>query len=119
MASPQVLDAIRAQLAPHAPFAQMAPADLDRLVESVSIVYFEPGALIITPDDGPPDACYIVKQGVVRGERRSSVYSQRNVELTAGEMFPVGSVLTDRPVLSHYVALGDVDRKSTRLNSSH
>ena len=108
MASPQVLDAIRAQLAPHAPFAQMAPADLDRLVESVSIVYFEPGALIITPDDGPPDACYIVKQGVVRGERRSSVYSQRNVELTAGEMFPVGSVLTDRPVLSHYVALGDV-----------
>ena len=79
-----------------------------RLVESVSIVYFEPGALIITPDDGPPDACYIVKQGVVRGERRSSVYSQRNVELTAGEMFPVGSVLTDRPVLSHYVALGDV-----------
>ncbi len=108
MASPQVLDAIRLQLAAHAPFAQMAPADLDRLVERVSIVYFEPGALIITPDDGPPGACYIVKQGVVRGERRSGLHPERNIELTAGEMFPVGSLLAERPVLSHYQALGDV-----------
>ncbi len=108
MASPQVMEAIRSQLARHAPFAQMAAADLDALVERVSVVYYEPGALIITPDDGPPSACYIVKQGVVRGERRSTLQPQRNVELAAGEMFPVGSLLADRPVLSHYHALGDV-----------
>lgn len=108
MASPQVINAVRSELARHAPFAQMTATDLDALAAVLEMAYFEPGALIIAPEHGSPSVCYIVKQGIVRGERGDPVQPEFTVELSAGEMFPVGSLLADRPVIRSYRALGDV-----------
>ena len=108
MASAHMLNAVRTALAAHAPFAQMAPEDLEALVAHLSVKYVEPGADIIHPDTGVPDYCYIIKQGVVRGDRSASLGADASVELSVGEMFPVGSLLADRRVMSHYKAVGDV-----------
>ncbi|MGL5003489.1 MAG: DUF294 nucleotidyltransferase-like domain-containing protein, partial [Casimicrobium sp.] len=53
------------------------------------------------------DECWIVVSGRVRGER-SDDKSIGALELTVGEMFPIGALLTARPVISHFFAEDEV-----------
>jgi CBS domain-containing protein len=106
--APTVIAALRQVLKPHAPFANMTDADLDRVLRASALRYFAPGETILSPADTRPAHCYVVRQGVVRGERPN-----RSGELTAlwelgtGEMFPLGALLARRGVTSFYKATQD------------
>lgn len=96
---------IARELRQHAPFDAMTEDDLLWMVERLKVAYFEEGALLISPqDNGEPDL-QIIKKGVVRSEDAQS--NTPYLELHAGEMFPIGALLSRRPVISNYRAGAD------------
>jgi CBS domain-containing protein len=107
-----VLAAIRQVLLPHAPFSSMSGGDLDRIARASKVRYFAPGEVILAPGGERPSHCFVVRQGVVRGERPGSPGDSGGDptalwELEAGEMFPLGALLARRGVTSVYRSLGD------------
>ena len=107
--APSLIAALRQELRGHAPFAQMTEGDVDALVEAAPLAYFAPGERIAGPEDGPATTCFIIRQGRVHGLReRADGIDTRATELTAGELFPVGALLAERPVTSTYRAVDDV-----------
>lgn len=106
--APTVLAGLMQALRPHAPFAAMADADVERLVRASRLAYFAPGDVILAPAARRPDHCYIVKQGSVRGERPGTDGPAAALwELSAGEMFPLGALLGKRGATSIYRAAQD------------
>ena len=104
-----VVGGLAQALRPHAPFAEMDNADVERVVRAARLTYFAPGDTILTPGAQRPEHCYIVKQGTVRGERPGAEGLAVGLwELTAGEMFPLGALLGRRGVTSVYRAVQDV-----------
>lgn len=96
------LDTLRRQ----APFADMAEADLMWTAERLSLAYYPQEAALIEADGQPPAYLFIVKQGVVEGEAPDA-QGVRLLQLTDGEMFPLGALLADRAVANRYVAAAD------------
>ncbi len=106
--APSVLAGLKQALRPHAPFAAMAEADLDRIVRASRLRYFSPGETILEPGPECPAHCYVVRQGTVRGERPGATGDAAALwELSAGEMFPLGALLARRSVTSVYRATRD------------
>src|SRR5690606_34048593 len=107
-----LLAAARSFLADHPPFSLLAADDLDFLAERLELEYFARGETMIEPVAGPPQAMWIVRQGLVQGWRRPpgdpTGELQPEIELTPGESFPVGALLAERAVGSVYLAAGDV-----------
>jgi CBS domain-containing protein len=109
MTAGALLADVRAALAPHPPFSQMRAEDLDWLARRLELAYFAPGEVLVAPDAGPPQACWIVRDGVVEGRRAGTDGADAPVvRLAAGEPFPVGALLAERPVTATYRAEGDV-----------
>ena len=96
------LDTLRRQ----APFADMAEGDLMWMAERLSVAYFPQEAALIEADGQPPAYLFIVKQGVVEGEAPDA-QGVRLLQLTDGEMFPLGALLAGRAVANRYVAATD------------
>ena len=67
--APTILAGLKQVLRPHVPFGAMEDGDLDRIVRTARLRYFAPGETILHPSAERPPHCYIVKQGIVRGER--------------------------------------------------
>jgi CBS domain-containing protein len=106
--SPTVVAGLMQVLRPHAPFAAMAGPDLQRIVRASRIRYFAPGETILVPADERPSHCYVIRQGIVRGERPGSTGDPQALwELSTGEMFPLGALLSNRGVTSVYRAMRD------------
>ena len=95
------LEALRMQ----APFSGMAEADLAWLVERLSVVYF-PQDMTLLEAGKPPDHLFIVKQGIVEAEAPGKP-GTRLLQLTSGEMFPLGALLTGRVAANRYIAASD------------
>ena len=95
------LEALRMQ----APFSGMAEADLAWLVERLSVVYF-PQDMTLLEAGKPPDHLFIVKQGIVEAEAPRKA-GTRLLQLTSGEMFPLGALLTGRVAANRYIAASD------------
>jgi CBS domain-containing protein len=109
MVAPALVADVRAALEPHPPFSQMRDGDLDWLARRVALVYFAPGETIVSPEAGPPSACWIPRDGVVEGRSPGTAGADVPlVRLGAGEPFPVGALLAERPVGATYRAAGDV-----------
>lgn len=89
-----------------APFAEMAEADLMWTAERLSVAYFPQEAALIEADGQPPAYLFIVKQGVVEGEAPDA-QGVRLLQLTDGEMFPLGALLAGRAAANRYVAAAD------------
>ena len=89
----------------HSPFSAMSEDDLAWLAERLSVAYFAAGTSLLEPSEAAPDALFIVKQGAVQGE---TTEGQTVLQLTAGEMFPLGALLAERGVANRYVAASDV-----------
>ena len=99
---------MRQALVPHAPFAAMRAADLDRIVRASRLQYFPPGEVILQPAPTRPAHCYVIRQGTVRGERPGEHGDAAALwELSAGEMFPLGALIARRGVTSVYRATRD------------
>ena len=94
------LDALRQ----HAPFAAMPEEDVLWLVRRLSVAYYAAGETLLAPADEAPGTLFIIKQGTVGG---ASAEGQTVLQLTAGEMFPLGALLAGRGVANRYVAETD------------
>ncbi len=106
--APTVLTGLKAALRPHAPFGAMDDVDLDRLVRSARLSYFAPGEMVLEPAPERPAHCYVVKQGIVRGERPGASGDRVGLwELGPGDMFPLGALLGHRGATSVYRAVRD------------
>ena len=70
---------------------------------------FFPGDTIVTgPDHGVADKLYIIKQGRIRGYSNENASNDDSVwELTEGEIFPVGALLSHREVKTWHRAMED------------
>lgn len=93
-------------LAAHEPFSEMSAQEREALLANARVSYHAPRESLIAANT-KVDECWIVASGRVRGER-SDDKSVGALELTVGEMFPIGALLTARPVISHFFAEDEV-----------
>lgn len=89
-----------------APFSDMTEADLGWTAERLSVAYFPRDAALIEADGEQPAYLFIVKQGVVEGEAPDGK-GGRLLQLTDGEMFPLGALLAGRAAANRYIAAAD------------
>jgi len=81
----------------HAPFDRMAASHLDFLARRSQLAFYAKGEAITDPAQGTAERFYIIKQGRVRGEVEPGG-DHDAWELHAGECFPIGALLANRPV---------------------
>lgn len=93
----------------HAPFDRMAPEHLEFLAKRLKLTFYAQDEKITDPDGGPASRFYIIKQGRIRGETPSEdeQVSGNAWELVPGECFPVGALLSRRPVRTVHRAAED------------
>ncbi|MEK7759852.1 MAG: cyclic nucleotide-binding domain-containing protein, partial [Pseudomonadota bacterium] len=81
----------------HAPFDRMTPAHLETLARRAQLAFYARGETITDPAKGVSERFFIIKQGRVRGEIEPG--GEHDAwELHAGECFPIGALLSRRPV---------------------
>jgi CBS domain-containing protein len=90
----------------HAPFNRLAPAHIEFLVAHLKLAFYAKGEAITEPGRGPAETFFIIKQGRVRGEVDPGG-EQAAWELHVGECFPIGALLSHRPVRFHHRAIED------------
>ena len=86
-------------LRPHAPFDRMEPGALAFLAARVGLAYYPRAHVLVSPESGPADRLYIIKQGSVRGTGGSA-----DVVLGAGECLPLGALIGRRATVYTYRA---------------
>jgi CBS domain-containing protein len=94
----------------HAPFDRMKREDVHWLATRLQVGYYAKGEIVLSPTQGEAHKFFIIKQGVVQGEQ-GVVQAQSDfawLELHEGECFPLGALLSRRPVTSTYRAREDV-----------
>lgn len=93
----------------HEPFSEMEPEALEFLVSRVRLAFFPKGALLLDPERGPPPDLFILRQGRVQRREVSELPTllQLTGTLVAGECFPIGAVMGQRPSTNRYVAADD------------
>lgn len=104
--SVSLISGLSDQLMKALPFSEMDIDDVNYFIESSVEQYYSPNEIIISPESGVPQYLYFIRQGIVTGDRLEDGEEVR-FELEAGEMFSIGSVLTGRPVSTHYRASSD------------
>jgi CBS domain-containing protein len=97
---------LRRELMRRAPFAQMAPAHVDRFIAEASQGYYAPDEPVLSPAMGPVTSLLLVREGSVTGRRGLAdvVGSAGSFEYAAGDLFPVGAALAGRAVTATYTA---------------
>lgn len=88
------------------PFNQIDSAQLAYLVEHCQLRFYAAGESIIKPGDGPVQHFYIVKQGLVVGERPHSARrgTETTFEIASGECFPLAALLGERATRTEHLA---------------
>ena len=94
------------QLVRHAPFDRMERADLNWMLERMSLGYYAKDEIIASPEWGVVDRFLVIKQGLVQAEQRVADATEADtwMELVEGECFPLGALLAHRAVASIYRA---------------
>lgn len=93
----------------YAPFNQMELSHLAQMVEQCLLRFYAAGDPVVGPDDGKIEHIYIVKQGLVLGQRptMSGDGMETTKEIAPGECFPVAAMVSERATRSHYIAAED------------
>lgn len=88
------------------PFNLMDTHHLAFMVEHCQLCFFAGGETIIRPQDGPVKNFYIVKQGLVRGERMLAGQEapETTFEITQGECFPLAALIGERATRTQHLA---------------
>ena len=89
------------------PFMDMPDADVDSFLIRAEQRYLEPGEVLISPEGGPVDTLFLIRQGAIRSEQGPQG-AERVFAYEAGDMLPVAAALARRPVMSTYTAVDDV-----------
>ena len=94
----------------HAPFDQMEREHVLWMAQRLELGYYARGEVILSPEQGSNIKFYVIKQGVVQGEQAVARAQEDTawLELHEGECFPLGALLSKRPVTSTYRAREDV-----------
>jgi CBS domain-containing protein len=101
-----VADATIKQLRRHAPFDRMDMAHMEFMAAQLKPAYFPNDAVIVAPEHGPPQYLYVIKQGAVMAGRVADDPGS-GLAFHEGECFPLGAILTDRPVSNAYHSTQD------------
>ena len=108
MTSSTIINSIVSELRAYAPFDTMGDAQLQAFSSALSVVYFAAGEIVMEPTEESPQFIYLVKSGRILGDRLGKTgEGVAASELSAGELFPIGAVLTDRPAQSIFRAATD------------
>ncbi len=93
----------------HAPFKQMDEADLAFLLENATLRYFPQDTVILSPRQGKVDKFYILKQGLIRGERTlaGGETDSLTFEIVPGECFPLAALVGERGTRTTHIASED------------
>lgn len=105
--SKSLVNGLVEQLITVMPFSEMSREHVELFIESCDEQYYEPDEIIIDPAAGKPKYLYLIRQGSVSGQRKGKQGETVYFELDAGELFSIGSALTDRPVSTTYKSMGD------------
>lgn len=91
------------------PFDSMDEGELGYLVDNCSLRFYAKGDAVISPEDGPVEHLYIVKQGRIFGDRSRghNDADETTFELSAGECFPMAALLNERATRTVHVAEED------------
>lgn len=102
------ITAAREFLRRHAPFDQMAATHVEFLAKRLRLAFYARGEAITSPEQGPANRLFIIKQGRIRGEVGDDTQPNNNAwELVTGECFPIGALLSRRPVRTTNRAVED------------
>ena len=93
-----VLAMALAFLGRHPPFERMSKADRHQLASRLTLKRYAAGETILTPEDGPARALYIVKQGRVTAALCTGAAEEGVWDLDRGSCFPIGALIAGRPV---------------------
>ena len=104
--SPSLLANLVAELERYAPFSQMEHASVTDFVAHASQAYFAPGERVLGPEDGPVTHLYCIRRGSVSG-RRPATDDGDAIHYEAGDLFPLGALLSGRAVTATYTATED------------
>lgn len=102
-----LLQQLAAELRAHAPFSQMASADVEAFVAASRQAYYAPGETVLQPADGPAPRLLFIRRGAVVG-RRGMAEAAGGIHYETGDLFPAGAVAAARPVTSTYEAVEDL-----------
>ena len=88
------------------PFNQMDTNHLAFLVEHCQLRFYAQGDSIIRPQQGPVQHFYIVKQGLIRGERllAGQAHPETTFEISVGECFPLAALIGERATRTEHLA---------------
>lgn len=100
-----LLQATADHLARFVPFDSMAAEHLAWLAERLKLGYFGKGEVMLAPEQGLVQKLFIIKQGVVQGDQGEA---GAWLELSEGEPFPLGALLSRRAAISRFRAHTDV-----------
>jgi len=107
MAAPNsLIHATVDHLSRFAPFSSMDREHLIWMAERLKLGYYSKGETVLSPENEEVRLFFIIKQGEIHGEQ-DVVRAQDNaawLELHEGECFPLGALLSKRPVNSTYKA---------------
>jgi CBS domain-containing protein len=103
MPSASLMANLRGELMRLAPFSQMSAAQVDRFIKAATQAYYAPGETVLSPADGPVRRLFLVRQGSITG-RSGIADAAGGFELDAGDLFPVGALMGERPVTATYRA---------------
>ncbi|MFO7747137.1 MAG: DUF294 nucleotidyltransferase-like domain-containing protein [Orrella sp.] len=105
--SKSLVNGLVEQLITVMPFSEMSREHVELFIQSCDEQYYEPDEIIIDSAAGKPKYLYLIRQGSVSGQRQTEQGETVYFELDAGELFSIGSALTDRPVSTTYKSMGD------------
>ncbi len=93
----------------HAPFSSMDDAHLAHFAEHASLRFYADNDIVLSPEEGPVQRFYVVKQGRIRGERHNEKdgKTETTFEITQGECFPLAALVGERPTRTLHRAAGD------------
>lgn len=93
----------------HSPFDQMEVAHLAFLLERSRLTFHPKGSVVFSPEHGKADRLFIVKQGVIQGERDAGPGKDPEIafELLTGNIFPLAALLGERPTRTAHRAVED------------
>jgi CBS domain-containing protein len=90
-----------------APFAQMAPADVEAFVLQARQTYYAPGEALLQPADGPVSRLLVLRRGSVAGGPQGEDEAAERFVLEPGDLFPAAAWLGRRAVSLPYTAVDD------------
>lgn len=104
----QLLTQLAHELRAHAPFAQMASADVAQFVASARQTYYAPGETVASPADGPAPRLLYIRRGAVSARGGVADLAEGGLHYDEGDLFPAAAVAGARTVSATYEAVEDL-----------